>query len=248
MTNNRAKGLLAGMDAGHKQAAQDAKRAADGHRREVALMALDDVLPRPGGLDTRQADPAALDALEESIKALGLLEPIVVDRLGVLLCGKHRLIALRRLAAKEPGRWDAAPVRRLDFIAQDDPTRALAVEVAENEKRKDYNAAEIRALADRLRVAGFRDKPGRPRKGDKALLPALGAVVGKSKRQLLRTLNPAPDLVPADAFDAAADKLAAALRSFDNKARNLGLNKKQKLAAQAAEELAALLADAKGDK
>ncbi len=70
-----------------------------------------------------------------------------------------------------------------------DPARALAVEVAENEQRRDYTAAEVRALAERMRGTGFRATPGRPRKGTRALLPTLGAVVGKSKRQLLRILD-----------------------------------------------------------
>ena len=186
-----AAGMLAGVQAGHAQACLDKRLAADAARaRDVDMMPLADVQGRLGGLDTREPTPEALDAMTESLDALGLVEPLAVDKLGRLLAGKTRLLALRRLAAKDPDRWGKVPVRRMDFDAEADPARALAVEVAENEQRRDYTAAEVRALADRLQGAGFKAAAGRPRKGTKALLPALGAVVGKSKRQLLRILAP----------------------------------------------------------
>lgn len=186
-----AAGMLAGLQAGHAQARQDKRLAADAaHAGDVAMMPLAAVLGRVGGVDTREPAPDALDAMTASLDALGLVEPLAVDKLGRLLAGKARLIALRRLAAKDPDRWGKVPVRRMDFDAEADPARALAVEVAENEQRRDYTPAEVRALAERLRGAGFRATAGRPRKGTRALLPALGAVVGKSKRTLLRILDP----------------------------------------------------------
>ena len=124
MSTNRqdkaAAGLLAGVKAGHKQARTDKRLAADaGHAREVAIMPLDAVLGRVGNVDTRDPSPDALDALTESINALGLLEPLVVDNLGRLLAGKTRLMALRRLKLKDPERWKLVPVRRMDFDADD---------------------------------------------------------------------------------------------------------------------------------
>ena len=225
ITNRQEKaaaGMLAGVKAGRAQARMDKRLAADAiHAGEVALMPLDAVLGRAGNLDTREPTPEALDALAESIDALGLLEPLVVDKLGRLLAGKTRLIALRRLKAKDPDRWARVPVRRMDFDADAEPARALAVEVAENEQRRDYTAAEVRALAERLKTAGFRSKPGRPRKGTKALLPALGAIVGKSKRQLLRVLDPAAGgddtPQPVTMADACA-RLRRALDAFDRTA------------------------------
>ena len=95
------------------------------------------------------------------------------------------------------------------------------MEVAENEQRRDYTPAEVRALAERLRGAGFRATAGRPRKGTKALLPALGAVVGKSKRQLLRILAPDaagdPDPQPAT-MAAACARLRRAVVAFNRAA------------------------------
>ena len=144
-------GMLAGVTAGHAQARIDKRLAADAERAgEVALMPLDKVLGRPAG-DTRALDDEHLEALAESINALGLIEPLTVDRLGCLLCGAHRLLAVRRLAVQDPERWRLVPVRKMDFDAAADNARALAVEVAENEKRRDYKPAEVCALAERLR-------------------------------------------------------------------------------------------------
>jgi len=214
---NRARaGMLAGVTAGHAQARIDKRLALALNAepaQEVAMMPLDKVLGRPAG-DSRALDDEHLEALAESINALGLIEPLPVDRLGCLLCGAHRLLALRRLAVKDPERWRLVPVRRMDFIAQDEPARALAVEVAENEKRRDYKPAEVCALAERLQAAGFRATPGRPRKGTKALLPALGCIVGKSKRTLLRILNPEPAKKKPDAWTVALERLAYTLDAF----------------------------------
>jgi len=243
-------GMLAGVQAGHLQARQDKKLAADAlHAGDVAMIPLDAVLGRVGGLDTREPTAEALDAMAESLDALGLVEPLAVDKLNRLLCGKTRLLALRRLALKDPDRWARVPVRRLDFDAEADPARALAVEVAENEQRRDYTAAEVRGLAERLQAAGFRAKPGRPRKGTRALLPALGAVVGKSKSTLLRLLDPdtggdgkkAPPVTMADA----CARLRRALVAFDRIAGDVALadmTTAQRRAVKDAAALAALLA------
>lgn len=219
-----AAGLLAGVQAGQAQAVTDAALAVGRARaRDVDMMPLDAVLPRLDGLDTRDTPPEALDAMAASLDALGLVEPLAVDKVGRLLAGKNRLLALRRLAAKDPERWKLVPVRRMDFDAAADPSRALAVEVAENEQRRDYTAAEVRALADRLRGAGFKATAGRPRKGDRALLPALGALVGKSKRQLLRILepeaeptdNPDPEALAGVEWINVCARLRRALVAFD---------------------------------
>ena len=248
-TEKAAAGMLAGVQAGHAQARLDKRLAADAARaRDVDMMPLADVQGRLGGLDTREPTAEALDALTESIDALGLVEPLAVDKLGRLLAGKTRLLALRRLAAKDQDRWGKVPVRRMDFDADADPARALAVEVAENEQRRDYTPAEVRALAERLRGAGFRATAGRPRKGTRALLPALGAVVGKSKRTLLRILDPdaggdgKPQ--PVTMADASA-RLARALAAFDLAAGDVALadmTPTQRRAVKDAAALADLLA------
>ena len=83
-------------------------------------------------------------------------------------------------------------VRRFDFDADEDPERAFAIEVTENEKRRDYSPSEVKALAERLKTAGYREGRGKPKKGQRALMPALETIVGKSARQLHRYLSDEP--------------------------------------------------------
>lgn len=222
------------VGAGLSHDAAEVEERRDRDFRRGTTRALADIRPRPGG-DTRALDPGHVVDLAESIAAVGLVEPIAVDRRGHLLAGGHRCAALRilaasdragaaaaimgpvpadlleRLAALPEGIIDAAavPVSVLDFDAEKDPTRALAVEVAENEKRRDYSRAEVRELADRLRRAGFRDKVGRPKPGEKALAPALALIVGKSLRSMRRAL--AGEMVTPDTITDPAAAAAVAL-------------------------------------
>jgi ParB family transcriptional regulator, chromosome partitioning protein len=126
---------------------------------------------------------------------LGLIEPLVLDNKGRLLAGGHRLAAIRHLKQEQPDSYekqfpnDQIPTRSLPFDADEQPDLALQIEVAENEQRRDYTAAEVRAIANRLRAAGYVELKGRPKKGEKALMPALAVVVGKHLRTIQRYLN-----------------------------------------------------------
>ncbi|OQC23377.1 MAG: hypothetical protein BWX68_02828 [Verrucomicrobia bacterium ADurb.Bin063] len=80
----------------------------------------------------------------------------------------------------------------VDLDAERDPAAALAAEAAENTARKDYTPAEVQALAQRLRAAGYRETGGRPRRGEKALRPALEMVLGVSKNTARRMLGRMP--------------------------------------------------------
>lgn len=162
-----------------------------------ATILLEDIKGR--SQDTRPLNPKHVESLAESIAVLGLIEPLVLDNQGRLLAGGHRLEAIRLLKSQQienyqkqfPG--DRIPIRTLPFDAELDPDLALQVEVAENEQRRDYTPNEVRAIADRLRTAGYIDLKGRPKKGQKALMPALAVVVGKHLRTVQRYLNPEPD-------------------------------------------------------
>jgi len=100
-----------------------------------------------------------------------------------------------RLAAIDRTGWlsrhpdNRVPVRvmAIDNKATD---AALAIEVAENEKRRDYTPHEIQALAVRLRKAGYiESEGGRPKVGIKLLRPMIASVIGKSERQVRRLLK-----------------------------------------------------------
>ncbi|MFN7971307.1 MAG: ParB N-terminal domain-containing protein [Acidobacteriota bacterium] len=153
-----------------------------GTRLEVAA-----IKPRVHG-DTRALDATHVENLARSIEALGLLEPLVVDRHGHLIAGAHRLAAIKLLADRQ--KWGASvPVRVLQAVdSSEDAKAALLAEIAENEHRRDYTGREVQEVARRLEKAGFKQLRGRPRKGDLALMPALQAVVGKSQRRLRQIL------------------------------------------------------------
>ena len=154
---------------------------------------LKDIQPRAE--DTRAINEAHAGALMESIRVLGLIEPIVTDTNGVLLAGGHRHWALNKLIVEHPDDFEKhfpggeIPVRRMNFNVADDEARALAIEVGENEHRRNYSADEIRTVAERLERAGYRRIKGRQSKEDKPLMPVLSAAVGLSKRRINEILK-----------------------------------------------------------
>lgn len=131
----------------------------------------------------------------DSIAVLGLIEPLVTDKKGRLLAGGHRLAAINLLKESQPEKYqtqfpeDRVPVRTLSFNAEEEPELALQIEIAENEQRRDYTSIEVKAIAERLRTAGYVEVKGRPKKGQKALMPALAVVVGKHLRTVQRYLS-----------------------------------------------------------
>jgi ParB family chromosome partitioning protein len=186
-------------DAAHQTAEQlhdqDEKVAAVAERERTQGMTLplEQILDRE--TDTRPLQSQHVDQLAESIAVLGLLEPLVVDNRGRLLAGGHRKAAIASIRVHKPEVYaqhfpdDLVPVRMMPFDASEDPEQALQVEISENEKRRDYTPNEVRALASRLRAAGYVDTPGRPSKDEKRLRPALEVIVGKSLRSVRRYLT-----------------------------------------------------------
>ena len=67
--------------------------------------------------------------------------------------------------------------------------RALAVELAENSVRRAYTVEEVRQLARRLKAAGYKTSPGRPRPGESSAISVLQAAVGKSRRTIERIID-----------------------------------------------------------
>jgi ParB family transcriptional regulator, chromosome partitioning protein len=160
---------------------------------QSSRLPIDQITDRPGG-DTRSLNPAHVEALAESIAAIGLIQPIAVDNQGRLLAGGHRRAAIIHLKATDEAVYDkwfphGVPVHRFDFDASQDEALALAIEATENEKRRDYTPDEVRELADRLRQSGFEDLKGRPKKGQKSMVLALSTIIGKSDKTVRRYLS-----------------------------------------------------------
>lgn len=184
----------------------DAAETADAiHEQDQAAAALSEIeraqrtsLPfdsiRSRETDTRPLQPKHVTDLAESIAVLGLIEPLVVDLQGVLLAGGHRLAAIQTLKDSNPDAYaqhfpnDLVPVRVMAFDAESEPERSLQVELAENEKRINYSRDQIEQLAERLRSLNYRDIPGRPKAGEKALGPALAVAIGVSARYVRKVL------------------------------------------------------------
>lgn len=179
-------------DAIHEQDQAVANRF-EQERVQKAKMPLPQIHPREA--DTRPLHAQHVSDLAESIAALGLIEPLVVDSKGVLLAGGHRLAAIQALKETNPEIYDQQfpddliQVHRLTFDAEKDPERALQVELAENEKRVNYTRDQIERLADRLRTLNYRETKGRPKAGEKALGPALAVAIGVSTRYVRKVLS-----------------------------------------------------------
>lgn len=227
-------------EAGQQLAAQD-RQHEEALIVQKAEIPLDAVLRRPDG-DTRPVDPLHVLELAESIVAVDLLEPLVVDQKNRLIAGAHRLAAIRLLAAANravefellvtgplpakqalisdrlqalppiQAKWQVIPVRRLSFDAQQDHASALAAEVAENERRRDYTRAEIKNLAERLKKNGFRHTVGRPKTGEKSLVPALETIVGKSRATIWRMLGDGSEIVSNETI---SDPLIKVVRNLE---------------------------------
>ena len=98
---------------------------------------------------------------------------------------------LERIGDLVPGKIspDAIPVQVIAISDDKTEKSALAIEAAENNVRRQYSKAEIQNLARRFRDAGYIETKGRPKEGQKTVLSALEAALGRSKRQIQRILS-----------------------------------------------------------
>jgi len=81
------------------------------------------------------------------------------------------------------------PVHRIDVETLPTATQTLTIESIENEKRLDFTKAELLAIVGKLKAAGFRDKAGRPKAGERTLATELERITGKSRRTVFRLLE-----------------------------------------------------------
>jgi ParB family chromosome partitioning protein len=133
------------------------------------------------------------------------------------------------------------PVRIHDLDAEADPQRALQIEVAENEKRRDYTRDEVLKLITRLRQHGYVIKHGKLKQGEKPLLPELSRVLGKSIRQVQRVLNGTPTPTrkqPTRARSAVAPEVPATIEALLALIDKSGLSRRR-IAEQLHQSLAA---------
>ena len=83
--------------------------------------------------ERRREELGDLDALAESIKKYGLIEPIVVDQDGNLVAGQRRLLAAEKVGLKD------VPVRLYEDLSLE---QRLGIELEENIRRKELTPYE----------------------------------------------------------------------------------------------------------
>jgi ParB family chromosome partitioning protein len=81
------------------------------------------------------------------------------------------------------------PARVYDFDSKRSEKRALAIEVAENEKRRNFTKQEVGAIVTRLQAAGYTNKHGKLKAGEKPLIPELKTILRVSRRSIFRQLE-----------------------------------------------------------
>jgi ParB family chromosome partitioning protein len=200
MTSPSRFNMQAIKSAGAALAAQDRvhEEKFDRERKELVRVRLENIKPR-AHKDTRVPQKEEVEALAETIEAVGLIQPPAVDLHHRLIAGGHRKAALEYLRDNKPEAFKAhfpdglVPVFVLPIDAQLDPDAARAAEIGENRWRKNYSHEEVLALIAEFTAAGYAVTRGRPKPGDrqKALGPALEAALGLSERQVRRIIKEA---------------------------------------------------------
>ena len=126
---------------------------------------------------------------DRAVTAMGLIDQKEVDKIT-----RKPLERLSNLPSGT-GEFDIhqVPVRVYPIRTADAKTKALAMEIAENEKRKDYTPAEALAFHRRLVKAGYHDDVGAPKAGKVSATKAVSTVVGKNERTIRRWQKKARD-------------------------------------------------------
>ncbi|MFQ6372521.1 ParB/RepB/Spo0J family partition protein [Shewanella sp. YIC-542] len=147
----KKRGLGKGLDAllSTSHAANQKRETTDGPESNVSkgelLLNLDLDLLKPGKYQPRKdMSPDALEELAESIRAQGVIQPIVVRQIDN---GHYEIIAGER-------RWRAAQLAQLDkvpcIVKQVPDESAVAIALIENIQREDLNAMEEAIALNRL--------------------------------------------------------------------------------------------------
>ena len=136
----KQKGLGRGLDAIFGSEGVDLKAKP---MSEMAEIAIADIIPNPSQ-PRHEFDEEALAELADSIRTLGVIQPVTVKRNGD---GKYILISGER-------RWRASQQAGLDtlpaYIREVDDTDLHAMALVENLQRRDLNAIEVALGLQRL--------------------------------------------------------------------------------------------------
>jgi ParB family chromosome partitioning protein len=198
---------------------------------EMAEIRLSDIVPNPTQPRT-EFDEEALEELADSIKQLGLIQPITVKRDGekyIIISGE------RRWRASEKAGLESVPA----YIREVDDTTLHAMALVENIQREDLNAIEISLGMQRLiEECGLTQE-------------ALAERLGKKRSTVanyLRLLNLPEEVQFAIKGGIISMGHAKAIASAESKTKQLSLLKrciKSSLSVRQLEELARLASEKK---
>ncbi len=198
---------------------------------EMAEIRLSDIVPNPTQPRT-EFDEEALEELAESIRQLGLIQPITVKRDGekyIIISGE------RRWRASEKAGLESIPA----YIREVDDTTLHAMALVENIQREDLNAIEISLGMQRLiEECGLTQE-------------ALAERLGKKRSTVanyLRLLNLPEEVQFAIKGGIISMGHAKAIASAESKAKQLSLLKrciKSNLSVRQLEELVRLASEKK---
>ena len=198
---------------------------------EMVEIALSDIIPNPTQPRT-EFDEEALEELADSIRQLGLIQPITVKREGekyIIISGERRWRASEKAGLK----------RIPAYIREVDDTTLHAMALVENIQREDLNAIEISLGMQRLvEECGLTQE-------------ALAERLGKKRSTVanyLRLLNLPEEIQFAIKGGIISMGHAKALVAVDSKSKQLSLLKrciKNNLSVRQLEELVRLSSEAK---
>ena len=198
---------------------------------EMAEIRLSDIVPNPTQPRT-EFDEEALEELADSIRQLGLIQPITVKRDGskyIIISGE------RRWRASERAGLESVPA----YIREVDDTTLHAMALVENIQREDLNAIEISLGMQRLvEECGLTQE-------------ALAERLGKKRSTVanyLRLLNLPDEIQFAIKGGLISMGHAKAIASVESKSKQLSLLKrciKSSLSVRQLEELVRLASDKK---
>lgn len=128
--------------------------------------------------NARQLNQEHVIELKNSIKTLGFTSAITVDNKYRLICGAHRVAALRELFHEKWNGQDEGggcfdfkklPCVIAPFDSEDDPSRALLMELGENVTRKDFSQEEMDRSIAKLLDSGYEFGGGRNKGGKESI-------------------------------------------------------------------------------
>jgi hypothetical protein len=167
--------LLAGA---HRLAALQLLAIADGENRRKAY------LGRMQGLTASKPPKKKKNAEDADDAESAPKLPATVDALAKRISAIDTSAVIAKYTAKFK-----IPVMAVDTSEKIGKAIDTVVEATENGIRRQYTNDEIKGLAVKLKRAGYTHREGRPKHGEKAMIVALEAIVGKTTKHLKRILG-----------------------------------------------------------